>query len=326
MEDGELEADPGLLVGAAEALREPLGQPGDEIGEGIKDDEHPADADHVEKEMGAGGAFGVGRGADGGEPRGHGGADVFAEDDGGRLVEADPPLDGQGHGDGHGRGRRLHHEGEDDPEHEEKEDGEIAVAARAGDEVLHLAGLLLQGGVGAAEHAFHIGHGALEQIEPEKEEAESDEDLAEVFAPVLSDEKEGQTDPDDGNGDVGEREFADEGDDPRGHGGAEIGPHDDPDRFEEGEKARVDKADDHHGGGRGGLHHAGDEQSRENRGEAVVRHRRHHLAHAVSRDALDALAHDFHAVEEDAEGTEDLKDEDEGIHIAGDGTLNLCAM
>ena len=100
---------------------------------------------------------------------------------------------------------------------------------------------------------------------------------------------------------------AEEGYDPEGRGGAQIGPHDHADGFDDREESRVDETDHHDGRGGRGLHHAGDQKARADAGDAIAGHRPHERPKAIAGELLQGLGHDFHAKEEHAEGAEDFE-------------------
>ena len=251
-----------------------------------EDSGDPQHADHVEGDVRVGGAFAVGRGAQRRQVGGDGGADVFAEDEGGGGLELYDAGGGQPHGYAE-RGRGGLHDERDDATGEGAfQHPGVGVGGKfvePGDEVRDVAygGEAVFHHLQAEEdHAYaHGRHSGVAHLLVLDEEVQEDRDAHQrqtVHAHVY-------------------------GEYPAGDGGAYVRAHYDAYGLLKGHYPGVDEPDGHDGGDGGGLDEAGDERPHAGRHEAVVGDHPYELAQPVAGDGLEAVGHAFHAEEEDSE-------------------------
>ena len=241
-------------------------------------------ADDVEEQVDDRRALCVAACADRGQHGRDAGADVLAEQDEGRAVQADQAARGERLQDAdRGRGRL-----DDRREDHADEDAEQRVR--------HLRHQVDEE-FGLAQRRHRVAHHA----HAEEQHAETGDDLPPVVQDRLF-EKD-----DERNADKGEqrRQRADvERDQKAGHRGADVGAHDDPDGLPQRHHAGVDEADDHDGRRRGGLDRRRDARADEHAEKAVGGQLFEDALHAVARCSLEAGAHHLHAVEEERETAE----------------------
>ena len=105
---------------------------------------------------------------------------------------------------------------------------------------------------------------------------------------------------------------------PGGDSRSDIGTHYHAYGLGQAQQTRIDEADYHHGRGTRGLDDGCDEGSGQNTGEGVGRHGRKNGTQAVAGYFLEALAHQRHAVEKEAQGSQQSQYLEYGAHISLD--------
>ena len=226
--------------------------------------------------------------ADGGEHGGDGGADVLSHDDG----------DGGGIADRAGGGERLQdadggRAGLDDAgEHRADQHAEDRIPE--GKEQIRERGDLREAGDRAA-HRLHAEH----------ERGKAEENGAGVlFLCVLAEHIEDDADErENGREGAGLEQpqpdaralDAAEAQKPRGDGGADVRAHDDVDGLPQRHQPRVDKADDHDGGGGRALDDGRYAQTGQKADERLAGHLVEQRAQPAARAALQRRAHQAHA-------------------------------
>jgi hypothetical protein len=144
-------------------------------------------------------------------------------------------------------------------------------------------------------------HGVAHDIEPDEEQAEAEDDLADMLDLLIGDEKQ-ENEADEGDG---KRKFTDfDGHEPGGDGGADVGTHDDTDGLAERHEAGRYKADDHDGGGAAALEHRGDQRADQDADERIDGEDLQDAPHFFTGGLLQALPHEVHAKDEDGESAE----------------------
>jgi hypothetical protein len=109
----------------------------------------------------------------------------------------------------------------------------------------------------------------------------------------------------------------------------DIRAHDDADGGTQGEYAGIDQPDDHDGHRGAGLDHARDQGTGEQAGDGGAGNLCQHRAHAVDRQRLDAVAHEFEAEHENAQASDDWNDdvlEDVGFHRVNSPCRNFVLI
>ena len=137
-------------------------------------------------------------------------------------------------------------------------------------------------------------------------ELESVEDPAKAFAPfkvAYVEKAEKHPDADHGEGEVLDLEGHDLG----GHGGSDVGPHDDPDGLFQGHEPRVDEAHRHDRGAAAALNEHGHKSADENPADGGFRQGADELPHLVSGEVLERLAHQLDSEKEKSYAAENLK-------------------
>ena len=252
---------------------------------GAKQRQEDRHAEQIEKHVPSGGLLGrparTKRGDDGGDRR----AQIVAQQDGDGRLKRQQPL--HGHGDGEAdRGRtRLHGHGQQ---------------RAGGDAQQRMSGegekKLFVGGE-KAERVLHRAHADEEQ--PEAEDAVAD---VAAFFRVAED---GQQHAD---AQQRQRQLAHvEGDQLRRDGGADVGSHDHAERLLQRHHPRLHEAHRHDRRGGARLDHHRYQRADQRALERRARQRRDQRAHAVARQILKGVAHQFDAVQEQPDAAHDLE-------------------
>lgn len=251
-------------------------------------------ADDVEHQVDHGGPAGVFIGAHGGQYGRDAGADVLTHDDrdGGGIADAsgDRQCLENAHRGGGGldnpRQHRAHQHAQHRVAEHQEQLGELRHIlqprhrAAHGLHAEHQGGKAQQNGAGVllfgvlAEHVEDDAHqrqhrgegGGLQQLDPQA---------------AAVDARQAQQ--------------------PGGDGGAHIGAHNDVDGLTQGHEAGVDKAYHHHCGGRGALNDGGDAQARQKAHKHPAGHLIQETAQLAAGPALQGLAHQVHAEQEQAQ-------------------------
>ncbi len=279
------------LGGAGGGACEPAVGGGEVAGE---EQEGGDGGDDVVEEVGEAGAARGGASADGGEQSGGGGADVGPDDDGSGLDEIDEAGVQAGEGGGHGDAGALGDHGDDGPDEDEGELSADRVATPPGE--IELVPV-------AAETVLKVG-------DAEEDEAESGEGFSKASQTFAGLEQIGEgSDEKKGQGGGGELEFeSDEGHQPSGCGGANIGTEDEAQRLLEGHEPGGDEPDHGDRGGTGTLDDGGDGGAGDRTRKGTARGGGQPVAEAIPRELSEAGGHGGHAVEKEAEAAESLKE------------------
>ncbi len=245
------------------------------------DDGEDNGADDVKGKVDDGGALGVAAGADGRQHCRDAGTDVLAEQDINRLRKADNAAGSQRLQDTDRSGGRLDDRGED-------------CACQDAQNRIGELGHQRDEGFGLTQRHHRGAH----HVHADEQDAQTGNDLAEVVQLLLL-EKNNHRHTDKGEqrgdgADVQRNQLT-------GDGGADVGAHDDPHRLLQGHHARVDKADNHDGGGRRGLNDGGDTGSHQYAQDAVCGQTFQNAFHLVAGGGFQAVAHHLHAVQEKAQ-------------------------
>src|SRR5438093_3394209 len=263
--------------------------------EGADERQHEGSPQQLEGDVRDRHALGLRRRAHGrGEGR-RAGADVRAEHDGHRAVEADQPLAGQRERHAEG-GRRGRHER---AEHGRHEDRHRRVAGHRLDQ-LHGQPVVPQ-----------RRHPLEDHLEAEEHEPEPEDGLTHVLeraSPGQEGDREAETDEQQRVVRHLERDQLD------GERGADVGAEDDAERLAEGHQPGRDEADEHQRRGRRGLDDRGHGRAGGDGDRPVARHAREQRAQAAARRALQAVAAQADAVEQQREAAEER--DDDGGHGA----------
>ena len=268
--------------------------------DGLEDAEHRQQhrhADDVEQQVYHGGAPCVLIGAHGGQQRRNAGADILAHDDGDGGGVADLSRDGQCLQDTHGGGAGL----DDARQHRAGQHAQHRVLE--GDEQL------CEGG-----HVLQARHRAAHGVHTEHQRGEAQQDHAGVLLPAVFAEhiednahqrqhrRKGrglqQIDPHTAAADARHAQQ------PRRHGGAHVGAHNDVDGLPQRHQAGVDKAHHHHRGGRRALDHGGDAQTGQKAGHDPSGHPVQHRPQLAAGPPLQRLPHQIHTEQEQAQATD----------------------
>ena len=300
-----------IFLTGKEAFCDKDGEREDEGEEG----RHDEDANDVEEGVGEGGATSVGGGLEGGEPGGDGGADVHAQDQAGGGVEVDGAIGHEDDGDTGGGGGTLDDgrgDGTDEDALEHADDGEGAVSAGGGEE-----------GHGVA-HALGFGdgrEGAAHELKAKEDEAQTQEDEAdELPAFAGGEEVEDGGNADDGH-DGGDTDLREDGHQPRGDSGTDVGTDDHVDGLQERHDAAGHHAHHHDRGDGGALNNGGDDGARGDTGEAVGGGGGHDLAHTGPGHTLETLGNLLHAQQKDAQAADEAGHNGGGTCALNDGEL-----
>ena len=265
--------------------------PVDEDAETVEDHGEEAHAHHVEEEVDKGGAPCVAVSADSAHHGGDTRTDVLTQDDGERCAEGHRAGGAQAlqntDRSGGGLDQRRQQCAEDNAEN----------GVGEGDHQLGKPRLVLQEGHGIA-HDVHTGH--------QSEETQCD-DADALFLIALGEHKEGGADDThqggEGRGleqlhDEAAALQAGEGEDPGGHGGTDVGAHDDAHGLLQRHDAGVDEAHHHDGGCRGGLDDGGDRHAKQEALENIGAHFGQDGLQLTAGLTLQCLAHGVHTEEE----------------------------
>ncbi len=280
----------GLVRGLDDEVGVTGGYGGDDMQEIFEEDQHVADADDVEEEMGQRRAARCQVGADGGQVGGNRGADVFAEDQGHAGFERQDPGRCQGDGDADGRAAALDDHGQNGTD----QDAEQVVVTDVHEQLAEfLAGL-------------QRIEGLLHDAQAEEQHTEAEQDLADI-APLLvaGKELEAGTYADRRQSVLGDLE----GDQLGGHGRADIRAQNDADRLHQRHQPGVDETDHHD---RCRTRRLDDRRNRDpdqGADNPVIGQGREDFAHAAAGDLLQALRHDFHAEQEQTKAAQQTEDE-----------------
>ena len=278
--------------------------------DGTHDAEHAqqhGDADEIEQQVDDRRAAGVLIRADGGEHGGDGGADVLSHDDGDGGGIADRAGGGERLQDADGGGAGL----DDASEHRADQHAEDRIPE--GKEQIRERGDLREAGDRAA-HRLHAEH----------ERGKAEENGAGVlFLCVLAEHIEDDADErENGREGAGLEQpqpdaralDAAEAQKPRGDGGADVRAHDDVDGLPQRHQPRVDKADDHDGGGGRALNDGRYAETGQKADERLAGHLVEQRAQPAARAALQRRAHQAHAEQKQRQAAEH-RQKIKNIHI-----------
>ena len=124
---------------------------------------------------------------------------------------------------------------------------------------------------------------------------------------LRADDHHQKTDTDCGKRVMRDLEHREETDEPRGERRADIGAEHDGQGLLEGHQPRVDETDQHHRHGAAALYQGGHAGAHQKRYEPVLRQVREDVLETVARDLSQALRHELHAEEEEAEAADELE-------------------
>ena len=252
-------------------------------GQRQRDDDEQGRANDVKEQMHHRCALGRAVGAHAGQQRGYAGSDVLAEEDKQRRLQADRPRGRQRLQDAHaGRAALQKRRYARAHQHAHKwVPGQFHHVAEALP--------LLQG--------FHgRGHG----VHAHKQNAQPHHDLSKQLeaGPVarqLANRAYG-----------GKQDAKIQFDRQHqgGHGGADIGAHDDPDGLAQGQQPRVDKTHHHHRGGAGGLNHRRDQQAHQHGRQLVAGQRLQQALHLAAGRLFQTIAHRLDAKQKQSQAAQ----------------------
>ena len=238
-----------------------------------------------------------------GEDHGGGGADVGPEQHGRASPFRDHASGGERDDEGHHGRRALQGHGPHNADGDDAERASDATARELGQEL-------------GESRLRDRGHPVLQQPETDEHEGEADDRLSRRARPAPLREQQGQGTGKDGQGKVSDGRLADgQGNQPTRDRGAEVGSEQHEIGLAEPEQADLDEADRHERGHAARLQQAGQAQAGHIRPRRVPRHGRDCGPEALARQPLDGLAHQDHAIDEEAEGTDELEDLDQGVHV-----------
>ncbi len=249
--------------------------------------------------MEVGGPFRVGRGAQGGQERGDGRADILAEHQRSARFKGDHPRDSQRDRDPQGGRRRLDDERQHTAERGAFQHTEVG---RGGKRVEPS----LEGG-----QIFDDGKPVLHQFQAEEDHPQPHGRHGDVADPIsLGKQIDERTDADDWQpvlADLHRQE-------PAGDRGADVGPHDDADGLGQCHEPAVDESHHHDRRDRAGLNQHGDDRSDRDGQQSVVGHGANQPSQAGAGHRLQSLGHVLHAQQED---TQSAYDDHDQLQIVG---------
>jgi hypothetical protein len=261
----------------------------DQVGERADEREHERDPQHLERDVGDRHPPGIRGRAHARGQRGGAGADVGPQHHRERGAERQEPLlaERKGEADGRGRGGHARAQRRADQEAEERV---------AGQGHQHLAGQLVVG---------EGGEPVVHDLHAEEDEAEAEHHLPQALDQAAPPEEHGG----EAHPHQQERQLLDpEGEELDGDGGADVGAQDHPERLGKGQQAGGDEADQHQGGGRRRLDDRGHQRARTHRGQPGAGHASEQVAEMAARRALQPLADELHAVEQQSEAPEEREE------------------
>ena len=242
-------------------------------------------ADRVEQQVNDGGPARCGACAAPGDQGSQAGPDVLAEQDVYGCGKRDQALPGQSLQETDARGGGIQHNADDGAD--QYAEDRIGNALDRGFEAFPFT---------------HGDHGVTHALHADEQETDAHDDRpeftddAELF---LFFREAGQDKPEKG------KQHAEvdalQGKQQRGHGGADVGAHDNAYGLDQAEHIRVDKADDHDGGGGGGLDQHGDQDTAQHGQEAVAGHGLKKDLQLVARRFFKAFTQHLHTEHEDPE-------------------------
>ncbi len=275
----------------------------------VEQQHHDDGAEHVEHRVGGGGllrsAVGVERGEDGCD----GGADVIAQHDGKGGPEVQQAATGQGDGQADGGCTALDDHGRkradaDGAEHRAERHGPVW-PGRAVERLEEL------NEAGERPRAFQF---RSHECHAEEEQSEAQDGAEEALPDCFACDE----DADDADDDGGQRDPVElERDDLPGDRGADVRAKDHADGLAEREQPGVDEADGHDRGSARGLDQGGDDGSRKDGSDAVLRDIGQRGLHLVARDLLQAFAQKGHAVDEEGDAAENADEHPVRAHRHG---------
>lgn len=149
------------------------------------------------------------------------------------------------------------------------------------------------------------------EAQPDEQKRKADENLARVlFLMIFHKQHHDRTDAEEkGREKLGLQRLAPlaHGHDPAGHGGTNIGSHDDAHGLGQVDDAGVDKADHHDRGGGGALDDGRHRSSHQNPQQAVVGEHAQEPLHPVARRALKTVSHLPHSIKKHSQSADELK-------------------
>ena len=235
--------------------------------------------------------------ADGGKHGSDAGADVLTHDNGDGSAIADRTGDGQRLQDTYGSGAGL------------DDGGEYRTGQRAENRILEHEEQLLELG-----NILKTGNGIGHSVHAEHQRGKAQKDHAGVFLfAVFQENVEDHTDQRQHGGEGGrlqklnKQAVAVDGakaQDPCGDGGTNIGTHDHIDGLSQLQKTGVYEADHHDSGGGRTLDHGGDGHAGKKTGKLIGGQLAQQGTQAVTCPALQCLAHNVHAEQEQTQATD----------------------
>ena len=277
---------------AAQRILSPAGHGADDVrnlpGEERQHHKHQNGAEHIEQKVDQGSPLGILAAAHTGQHGGGASANVAAQDHEHAAFQRHQSAVTHHHQNGHRDRGGLHHRG-DDQAHQQPQEG-IGKGLQGIDDRGILPQLSHRRGHGGNAHKQDAeAHDHLAQL--------SEEGLLDVIHHHRAREHE----------DGGYRRQL-EGHQQGRDGGADIGAEDNAAGLAQLHQARIHKADDHHGGSRGGLDHSGEEEPHHKAQESGSGKGGKHRPKPVARHLLNAAAHHIHT------GNKQAQSANQGYH------------
>jgi len=256
----------------------------DELDEIREDEEHDADPEKVEEEVGPGDPPGRDIRTDGRQVRSDGGPDIVPQNQCRSPGETHHSAGGQGYHEPHGGRAALEYHGHD-RSHQHSQNRH---AGKMDEDIVHP-----RGGAQGHDPALHDEHAVEEQ-------AESQEEIAPIADPLtLAQDLHEHAHAHHGQRDIGEFE----GDDLGGHGGADIGAEDHPEGLLHGHEPGIHQA---HGQDRGGartLNDGGNGRPGKDRHDPVRGKLLQYAAQSRPCYPLERIRHQMHPEEEEPQAS-----------------------
>ena len=262
-------------------------QPVDSADQPRQQQQRDESGDQVEQHVCGGRPSRIRRRAEGGENRRDGGADVGADDAGGRLRQRQHAGLGEGQHDGEGGAGRLHQHRQHCTGQDECQRRQHAVAAEPGQ----------------IETLAAVRERLLHEADADEQHAESGQYLTDRWAPALT-TAELQCHADADQRQRGRLDLdlqSNQGHQPAGHRGADVGAEQDPQGLAEGQQPGIDETDRGDRDRRRRLHQGGHQDSGGEASQPGLGGGGQQSAQGRAGRQLEAVGHQCHAQQEQAD-------------------------
>ena len=131
--------------------------------------------------------------------------------------------------------------------------------------------------------ALQVGHIVANHVQAHKQQSKADKEFTYTLGFALIGEQQNDGEAYHGQHHSRYIDFeAEQGNNPRGERGADVGAHDDANRLRQRQQTRIHKTNDHHSRCRRTLDDCGDGTTGEQTGEAITSHRRQDITQTVA--------------------------------------------